>query len=130
MAMLPRSEKRQSIRITKMIDATVERLGLALVKGQSRVVAALVVNVSREGVGLVAKESFDRLAKIRIAIHINVETGLPDADNPFKTDGEVRFCSLVGGGRGFRIGVQIEFRSGREAELWQELVRRWSSQML
>lgn len=116
-------EQRRTQRLTKQFEATLQRMDFMEADGVVLNLPALIVNVSREGVGLVTTGALENPERIRITLKVNLNTGEPDSRGLYSTDAEVRNCFKVGSG--FRVGLRLMFRTGREKEEWEELVRKW-----
>ena len=116
-------EQRRTLRLPKQFEATLDRMDFMATDGVQLKLPALVVNVSREGLGLVTTGSLEKPERIRITLKVNPDTGVPDPSGMYSTEAEVRNCEKAGSG--FRIGLRLMFRTGREKEGWEELVRKW-----
>lgn len=122
--MRTRIEHRKSKRIPKTIDASVARSTLIQVDGHSRIVPALISDVSLEGIGLVAVESFSVNARVRVNISLHKE-GF--GSRILVIPAAVCHCSRVHK-RGFKVGLLIDRESADYGlTIWTELVRRWSA---
>ena len=127
-----RAERRKSARIAKQFSATAERLSVALPEGLNRMVHVLILDVSRDGVGFVSREPFDRDAMLRL----NIDTaGLENAGatgRHFVALATVRYCLPVKsrGRSGYRGGAQFKSLSSRETEAWNDHLRRWTGKLM
>ena len=80
-----------------------------------------VHDVSRDGIGFLSREMFDRDAVVRVTIDFGHDTG---AGRKFSTEGVVRICTPEPDG-GFRVGVLLKERTGRELQTWHDIIQRW-----
>jgi hypothetical protein len=124
-----RREWRKANRIRKLFDATIERKAAILHPGQTRLIRALVIDVSRDGLGLVAMEPFERQAQVRVTIEIAEQSRVPGMSSSFASSAVVRDCGPFSRG-GFRIGVQLLTGTGRELDIWGEFIKKWTAQTL
>lgn len=123
-----RVDRRASQRFQKLLDATIERRSIVLLQGQHRTVRALVIDVSREGLGCVATEPLERESQIKVTVDLSHEPQLTGADS-LSIAAVVRDCTQYPRG-GFRVGVQFLKVSGRELESWADFIKKWSAQTL
>ena len=109
-----------------MLDASVERTALVQIDGQSRVVPALICDVSREGIGFASLESFEPDTPVRVNIDLTKEgMGARHLIIP----ATVRHCTRVRN-RGCKVGLLIRKElAGHGLTVWLELVQRWSTKL-
>lgn len=116
-------EQRRTQRLPKQFEATLDRMDFMEADGVVLHLPALIVNVSREGVGLVTTHKLEAPERLRISLKVNLDSGEPDSRGLYVTEGEVRNAVKVGAG--CRVGLRLLFRTGREKEQWEDLVRKW-----
>lgn len=126
-----RTENRKSPRVAKVLDGHAERVATVLAEGEDREVKVRVVDVSREGVGFVAAEPFDKDAFIRLSLMVADRVGATMGGKRFVTSAVVRNCSRREDGTfavaaGYRVGVKLKEQSGRELDAWNDLISMWS----
>jgi len=124
-----RIENRKSERVPKHFKAVLERVATVLLDGESRIVQGALANVSREGMGAVSSEIFDRDAAVQVTIFMDLEQGLPSVGKTFTTACTVSNCTSDGAGC-FRIGMRLKQRTGRELTNWNDLIHKWSAKVL
>ena len=109
-----------------MLDASIERTALVQIEGRNRVVPALICDVSREGLGLAALETFDVDAPVRVSIDLSKE-GL--GAQHLVIPAVVRHCTAVRK-RGYKVGLQIRKElAGHGLTVWMELLQRWTTKL-
>ena len=99
-----------------------------LLESEKRVVQGKLVDVSREGMGVVSPEPFDRDASIRVTVVMELEQSLASVGREFTTTCHVRNCTPDGAG-GFKIGMVLKERTGRELTNWSDLIQKWSAKI-
>lgn len=123
------SEKRKSPRLEKRFDTTIERAAMILPKGLNRAVPALAIDVSRDGLGLVTLEPFERESMARVLVDVG-EAGAGLGLKKFSATVVVRHCRPVRN-RGYKIGLLIKKEgTGREVETWHALIQRLTGRLL
>lgn len=113
----------------RRFSAVLSRFSAQKIAGESREMSAEVIDVSREGIGLLVSERFDRDAYLRITLIMDEAQGLAAIGRRWVTEGVVRSCAAQDENL-FKIGVVLRERTGKEREDWQELVTKWSAKIL
>ncbi len=76
-------------------------------------IQARIVDTSEQGLGLIADASLD--------VGAAIEMHLTTAKNKMVLGGDVRYCHADPDAEGkFRVGVQLQYMSGHERELWSQ----------
>lgn len=128
--MLAWSEKRRCSRVAKQLDGTAERAALLLPAGRHRSVPVLVFDVSRDGIGFVSLEPFERDTFARILIQTGEAGGATLGLRAFSAPVVVRHCTPVRK-RGYKVGVMLRKEdAGRDRAAWNELIQYWSRRIL
>lgn len=99
----------------------VTRLASTLPEGRSRELSAKVHDVSRDGMGFLSREPFDRDEVVRVTIDFGRDTG---EGRGFVTEGVVQTCT-PGTNGDFRVGIALKKRTGRDLQTWHDIIQRW-----
>ena len=119
---------RNAPRVPRHFQAVVTRAATRLIAGETRELPAEVVDISRNGLGLIVSERFDCGALIRIRLILQDDADVTAAGRQWTTEGEVHQCTAMAADR-FRLGIELRERSGRELEAWLNLVDRFSPRL-
>ena len=110
---------RKAIRIEKALCVTIQRVAAG--PELRRPVDAAACDVSLNGIGVVADESFEPDTKVIVTIYFNFET---DDGRFCSAEGIVRSCTPEGDGK-FRVGIVLGERPRHELQVWHDMLQRW-----
>ncbi len=124
------TERRKSRRIPKEFSATLERVATLRGAEESRFIRVKIIDVSREGIGFISPEPFDRDAFVRVVVSMSLDEGKAATGRLFITSAAIRNCAPEKKGgyhvqASYKVGALLKEQSGLEHTGWHELIRQW-----